>query len=65
MIKKVLKKLERLQNEKNKLITERANKQEEIDNIEIEIKKYMRLKTEYEKIGKKYDELVNFPEIKK
>ena len=49
MIKKVLRKLERLKLEKAKIIEEQSKLQKKIDDIDIEIKNYIILKKEYEK----------------
>ncbi len=65
MIKKVLRKLERLNAEKSKFITEQSDIQKNIDNIDNEIKIYTNLKKDYEKLEKKYNDLANSPEVKK
>ena len=65
MIKKVLRKLERLNAEKSKFITEQSNIQKKIDDIDIEIKNYATLKKDYEKLEKKYNDLAHSPEVKK
>ena len=65
MIKKVLRKLERLNAEKSKFITEQLDIQKNIDNIDNEIKNYTNLKKDYEKLEKKYNDLTHSPEVKK
>lgn len=65
MIKKVLKKLERLKLEKSKIIEEQAKLQKKSDDIDIEIKNYTALKKEYEKLEKKFNELTKLPEGEK
>lgn len=59
MIKKVLKKLERLKEEKTKLIAFQTETQKKIDDVDIKIKDYSTLKKDYEKLEKKYNALVS------
>lgn len=62
MIKKILKKLERLKIEKEKVASELSKlslKNEKIDN---EIKTYIALKKDYEKIEKKFNEMTTIKE---
>lgn len=65
MIKKVLRKLERLKAEKLRITDEQAKLQKKIDDIDIEMKNYIALKKEYEKLEKKFNDLSNSPEVKK
>lgn len=65
MIKKVLKKLERLKLEKSKIIEEQTKLQKRSDDIDSEIKNYTALKKEYEKLEKKFNELTKLPEGEK
>jgi len=65
MIKKVLRKLERLKLEKSKIIEEQSKLQKKIDDIDIEIKNYIILKKEYEKLERKYNDLSQTTEVKK
>lgn len=65
MIKKVLKKIERLKNDRSKLVIVQTDIQKKIDNIDIEIKEYNNLKKDYEKLEKKYDDMANSIEGKK
>lgn len=65
MIKKVLKKIKRLNVDKSKLLLEQSVLQKKIDNIDIEIKEYNSIKKDYEKLEKKYNNLTNPPEEKK
>ena len=65
MIKKVLRKLERLKLEKQKYITEQSNIQKKIDDIDIEMKSYTSLMKDYEKLEKKFENLSNPPEVRK
>lgn len=65
MIKKVLRKLERLKAEKLKIIDEQSKLQKRIDDIDIEMKNYTTLKKEYEKLEKKFNDLSQSPEEKK
>lgn len=65
MIKKVLRKLERLKAEKLRITDEQAKLQKKIDDIDIEMKNYIALKKEYEKLEKKFNDLANSPEVKK
>ena len=59
MIKKVLKKLEKLKLEKSNLVTEQTKIQEKIDNIDIKIKEYNTIKKDYEKLEQKYNNISN------
>ena len=65
MIKKVLRKLERLKLEKSKIIEEQSKLQKKIDDIELEMKNYIILKKEYEKLERKFNDLSQSPEVKK
>ena len=65
MIKKVLKKIERLKNDRSKLVIVQTDVQKKIDNIDIEIKEYNNLKKDYEKLEKKYNDMANSIEGKK
>ena len=65
MIKKVLRKLERLNADKSKFVAEQSELQKKIDDIDIEIKNYTNLKKDYEKLEKKYNDLTHSPEVKK
>ena len=61
MLKKVLKKIEKLNADKIKFIDE----QKKINDIEIEIKDYTAIKRDYEKIEKKFTELTKPKEVTK
>lgn len=65
MIKKVLKKLERLKLEKSKLIEEQSKLQEKIDTIDLEMKNYNILKKEYEKLERRFNDITQSPEVNK
>lgn len=65
MIKKVLRKLERLKLEKSKTIEEQSKLQKKIDDIDIEIKNYITLKKEYEKLERKFNDISQTTEVKK
>lgn len=65
MIKKVLRKIERLKAEKSKFTNEQIDLQKKIDNVDIEIKNYTTLKREYEKLEKKYENLAHSLEATK
>ena len=65
MIKKVLRKLERLKLEKSKIIEEQSKLQKKLDDIDSEIKNYIILKKEYEKLERKYNDLSQTTEVKK
>lgn len=65
MIKRVIKKIERLSTSRAKLIEEQSKIQKQIDDIDIEIKNYTTIKKEYEKLEKKLDTLINTKEEKK
>ena len=65
MIRKVLRKLERLKAEKSKYKNEQSKLQKKIDDIDNEIKNYIVLKREYEKLEKKYNDLSQELEGKK
>jgi len=61
MIKKVLRKVERLKAEKLKIIEDQSKLQKKIDDIDIEMKNYTILKKEYEKLEKKFNDLSQSP----
>lgn len=64
MIKKVLKKIERLNADKSKFVTEQSKLQKKIDDIDIEIKNYTTIKKEYEKLEKKFIDCTHPKEVK-
>ena len=64
MIKKVLKKIERLNADKSKFVTEQSKLQKKIDDIDIEIKNYTTIKKEYEKLEKKFIDCTHLKEVK-
>lgn len=64
MIKRVLKIIERLNAEKSKFVTEQSKLQKKIDDIDIEIKKYITIKKEYEKLEKKFIDCTHLKEVK-
>lgn len=64
MIKKILKKLERLKNDKERVVDELSKLTLKNDEIDNEIKTYTSLKKDYEKIEKKYNELIAVKEGK-
>jgi len=65
MIKRVLKKIERLNADKSKFVVEQSKLQKKIDDIDIEIKDYTTIKKEYEKLEKKFFDLTRSKEVKK
>ncbi len=65
MIKRVLKKIERLNADKSKFVVEQSKLQKKIDDIDIEIKDYTTIKKEYEKLEKKFFDLTRPKEVKK
>lgn len=65
MIKKVLRKLERLKIEKSKLIEEQSKLQKKIDTIDNEMKNYTILKKEYEKLERRFNDINQSPEVNK
>ena len=65
MIKKVLKKIERLKLEKERYVTEQSELQKKIDDIDVEMKKYISIMKDYEKLEKKFNVLSNPLEVKK
>ena len=65
MLKKVLKKIEKLNADKIKFIDEQSKIQKKINDIEIEIKDYTAIKRDYEKIEKKFTELTKPKEVTK
>lgn len=65
MIRRVLKKIDRLNADKTKLITEQSKLQKKIDDIDNEIKNYTALKKDYEKLQKKFNDLMENNEEKK
>lgn len=64
MIKKVLKKIERLNADKSKFVTEQSKLQKKIDDIDVEIKDYTTIKKEYEKLEKKFIDITHPKEVK-
>ena len=65
MIKRVLRKIERLNAEKSKFMQEQSKLQKQIDDIDIEIKNYTTIKRDNEKLEKKFNDLANTSEVKK
>lgn len=65
MIRRVLKKIDRLNADKTKLITEQSKLQKKIDDIDNEIKNYITLKKDYEKLQRKFNDLMEHNEDKK
>ena len=65
MIKRVLRKLERLNADKSKFVTEQSKLQRQIDDIDIEIKNYISIKKDYERLEKKFNDLTQPKEVKK
>lgn len=65
MIRRVLKKIDRLNADKTKLITEQSKLQKKIDDIDNEIKNYTTLKKDYEKLQRKFNDLMEHNEDKK
>lgn len=62
MIRRVLKKIDRLNADKTKLITEQSKLQKKIDDIDNEIKNYTTLKKDYEKLQRKFNDLMEHNE---
>ena len=52
MIKRILRKLAKLENNKLKLVEEQAKTQKQIDDVDVKIKEWNILKKEYEKTKK-------------
>ena len=65
MIKKVLRKIERLKIEKSKLVEEQSKLQNKIDTIDNEMTNYTILKKEYEKLERKFNDINQSPEVNK
>ena len=65
MIKRVLRKLERLNADKSKFVTEQSKLQRQIDDIDIEIKNYTTIKKDYERLEKKFNDLTKPKEVNK
>lgn len=65
MIKRVLRKLERLNADKSKFVAEQSRLQKQIDDIDIEIKNYTTIKKDYERLEKKFNDLTKPKEVKK
>lgn len=65
MIKRVLRKLERLNADKYKFVAEQSKLQKQIDDIDIEIKNYTTIKKDYERLEKKFNDLTKPKEVKK
>ena len=65
MIKRVLRKLERLNADKSKFVTEQSKLQRQIDDIDIEIKNYTTIKKDYERLENKFNDLTKPKEVKK
>lgn len=59
MIKRILRELAKLENNKLKLVEERAKTQKQIDDVDVKIKEWNILKKEYEKIEKKFNNYIN------
>ena len=64
MIKKVIKKLEKLNSDKIKFVVEQSKLQKQIEDIDIEIKKYISIKKDYERIEKRFNEMSQLKEEK-
>ena len=65
MIKRVLRKLERLNADKSKFVAEQSKLQKQIDDIDIEIKNYTTIKKDYERLEKKFNDLTKPKEVNK
>lgn len=65
MIKRVLRKLEKLNEDKSKFVEEQSKLQKKINDIDIEIKNYMTIKKDYERLEKKFNDLSKTKEVKK
>ena len=59
MIKRILRELAKLENNKLKLVEEQAKTQKQIDDVDVKIKEWNILKKEYEKIEKKFNNYIN------
>ena len=59
MIKRILRELAKLENNKLKLVEEQAKTQKQIDDVDVKIKEWNILKKEYEKIEKKFNKCIN------
>lgn len=59
MIKRILRELAKLENNKLKLVEEQAKTQKQIDDVDVKIKEWTILKKEYEKIEKKFNNYIN------
>lgn len=59
MIKRILRELAKLENNKLKLVEEQAKTQKQIDDVDVKIREWNILKKEYEKIEKKFNNYIN------
>ena len=65
MIKKIMREIEKLEKEKNRLINSQQGVQKKINDIDIKIKEYKTLKKSYEKLENKFYNYTNPVEDKK
>ena len=59
MIKEILKKLNSLEQKKEKKLNDQAKLQKEIDDLDAKLKKYHTFKKDYEKLQKNFDDFIN------
>lgn len=59
MIKKIIKKLDKLKLDKSNLQTKQNELQKQIDDVDLKIKEYTNMKKDYEKLEKKYNDITN------
>ena len=57
MIKKIIKKLDKLKLDKSNLQIKQNELQKQIDDIDLKIKEYTSMKKDYEKLEKKYNDI--------
>ena len=59
MIKQILKKLNAVEQKKEKKLKDQADLQKEIDDLDTKLKKYHTFKKDYEKLQKNFDDFIN------
>lgn len=59
MIKKIIKKLDKLKLDKSNLQTKQSELQKQIDDVDFKIREFTNMKKDYEKLEKKYNDVTN------
>lgn len=59
MIKKIIKKLDRLKLDKSNLQIKQSELQKQIDDVDFKIREFTNMKKDYEKLEKKYNDATN------